>query len=715
MFFGPFCRNGNLIMNFEKFFNPKSIAVVGASREKGKVGHEILASIIGAGYEGQVFPVNNKADEIEGLKCFPDLASTGQVPELVIIAVPAAAVPSVMQQCAGIGVQSVIIITAGFKEVGQEGSRLEKQVIQIARQAKIKVIGPNCLGVVVPANKLNASFGGQMPIDGGIGYISQSGAIMTAILDYAMANRIGFSKLVSIGNKADINELDVLEVLGQDANTKVIAGYLENITDGNAFVTQAERISRNKPILMIKSGGTAAGAKAATSHTGSLAGAETAYECVFERAGIIRCNSLQQQFDYAQAFAYQPLSAGSTVAVITNAGGPGIMAADDIERQGLEFATFSRETGDKLAEALPPAANISNPIDVLGDALADRYELAIEAVLEDPNVDVVLVLLTPQAMTEADSTAEAIVRQAQAKASRQKPIFTCFLGAEKVKKAKQILQQAKIPHYDSPEKAVCTIKAMTDYIRWRNRPKRVVKQFAVNRAKVENIIEKHLRQGIKEINEEQSKQILAAYGFATPEDAVADSAEKAVAVANRLGYPVVLKIWSPQIVHKTDVGGVKMDLNSDQEVMDAFDLMMYRVPQKAPDAEILGVLVQQMCKTGKEVILGMKRDRHFGPLMMFGLGGTMVEALKDVSFYLAPLTADEAMQMLMSTKTYRILTGFRGQEAVDMDSIAEALQRLSQLVTEFPEIQELDINPYVVGPPGTTPIAVDARMRVEKA
>ncbi|HUV40692.1 MAG TPA: acetate--CoA ligase family protein [Sedimentisphaerales bacterium] len=702
-------------MNFEKFFNPKSIAVVGASREKGKVGHEILASIIGAGYEGQVFPVNNKADEIEGLKCFPDLASTGQVPELVIIAVPAAAVPSVMQQCAGIGVQSVIIITAGFKEVGQEGSRLEKQVIQIARQAKIKVIGPNCLGVVVPANKLNASFGGQMPIDGGIGYISQSGAIMTAILDYAMANRIGFSKLVSIGNKADINELDVLEVLGQDANTKVIAGYLENITDGNAFVTQAERISRNKPILMIKSGGTAAGAKAATSHTGSLAGAETAYECVFERAGIIRCNSLQQQFDYAQAFAYQPLSAGSTVAVITNAGGPGIMAADDIERQGLEFATFSRETGDKLAEALPPAANISNPIDVLGDALADRYELAIEAVLEDPNVDVVLVLLTPQAMTEADSTAEAIVRQAQAKASRQKPIFTCFLGAEKVKKAKQILQQAKIPHYDSPEKAVCTIKAMTDYIRWRNRPKRVVKQFAVNRAKVENIIEKHLRQGIKEINEEQSKQILAAYGFATPEDAVADSAEKAVAVANRLGYPVVLKIWSPQIVHKTDVGGVKMDLNSDQEVMDAFDLMMYRVPQKAPDAEILGVLVQQMCKTGKEVILGMKRDRHFGPLMMFGLGGTMVEALKDVSFYLAPLTADEAMQMLMSTKTYRILTGFRGQEAVDMDSIAEALQRLSQLVTEFPEIQELDINPYVVGPPGTTPIAVDARMRVEKA
>jgi len=702
-------------MNFEKFFNPKSIAVVGASREKGKVGHEILASIIGAGYEGQVFPVNNKADEIEGLKCFPDLASTGQVPELVIIAVPAAAVPSVMQQCAGTGVQSVIIITAGFKEVGQEGSRLEKQVIQIARQAKIKVIGPNCLGVVVPANKLNASFGGQMPIDGGIGYISQSGAIMTAILDYAMANRIGFSKLVSIGNKADINELDVLEVLGQDANTKVIAGYLENITDGNAFVTQAERISRNKPILMIKSGGTAAGAKAATSHTGSLAGAETAYECVFERAGIIRCNSLQQQFDYAQAFAYQPLSAGSTVAVITNAGGPGIMAADDIERQGLEFATFSRETGDKLAEALPPAANISNPIDVLGDALADRYELAIEAVLEDPNVDVVLVLLTPQAMTEADSTAEAIVRQAQAKASRQKPIFTCFLGAEKVKKAKQILQQAKIPHYDSPEKAVCTIKAMTDYIRWRNRPKRVVKQFAVNRAKVENIIEKHLRQGIKEINEEQSKQILAAYGFATPEDAVADSAEKAVAVANRLGYPVVLKIWSPQIVHKTDVGGVKMDLNSDQEVMDAFDLMMYRVPQKAPDAEILGVLVQQMCKTGKEVILGMKRDRHFGPLMMFGLGGTMVEALKDVSFYLAPLTADEAMQMLMSTKTYRILTGFRGQEAVDMDSIAEALQRLSQLVTEFPEIQELDINPYVVGPPGTTPIAVDARMRVEKA
>jgi len=699
-------------MSFEKFFNPESVAIVGASRQKSKVGYEILASMIKAGYKGQIYPVNPKADNIEGLKCYPDLESIKQVPELLIIIVPAKFVPAIMRQCAKIGTRAVIIITAGFKEVGDEGRELEQQVIQIARQAGIRVIGPNCLGVIAPAHNLNASFGGTIPRPGAIGYLSQSGALLAAILDMANTNNIGFSKLISIGNKADVDELDLIKVLGDDPETKVIAGYLESITDGNAFVSQAERISHHKPILLMKSGGTAAGAKAASSHTGSLAGSETAYGCVFERAGIIRCNSIKEQFDYAQAFGNQPLPAGPRVAVITNAGGPGIMAADAIEREGLSFSKLTDETVSKLASKLPVAANLYNPIDVLGDALADRYEFAIDVVLDDPNVDTILVLLTPQAMTESEGTAEAVVKISREKPA--KPIFACFLGAGKIEDGVRILRDGKIPVIDCPESAVATIKVMTDYVRWRSRPKRVVKLFPVNRRKVEGIIERHQRQGIREVGETESKEILEAYGFVRPKGSIAATSEQAANIAQQLGFPVVLKIWSPDILHKSDVGGVKVGLNSEQEVKDAFDLMMYRIPKKQPDANILGVLVQEMCKSGKEVILGMHRDPHFGPLMMFGMGGIMVEVLKDVSFYLAPLTAEEAKQMLINTKTYQMLKGVRGQEGVDIKAIAEGLQRLSQLVTEFPQIQEMDINPYVVGPEGTTPIAVDARMSIEK-
>lgn len=699
-------------MGLESFFNPKSVAIVGASRQKSKVGYEILANMMGAGYKGEIYPVNPQADTIEGLKCYPDLESIKKVPELVIIVVPAKIVPAIMQQCAKVGTRAVIIITAGFKEVGKEGRELEEQVSQTARQAGIRVIGPNCLGVIVPANKLNASFGGDLPAAGSIAYLSQSGALLAAIFDIANASGIGFSKLISIGNKADVGELDIIKDLSSDKDTKVIAGYLENITDGNAFVSQAEQISHIKPILLIKSGGTQAGAKAASSHTGSLAGSEMAYESAFERAGIIRCDSIKQQFDYAQAFANQPLPAGPRVAVITNAGGPGIMAADSIEQRGLTFAKLNDETVLKLESELPPAANLYNPIDVLGDALADRYEFALNVVLDDPNVDIVLVLLTPQAMTEAAATAEVIVNISRQKPL--KPILTCFLGAKKVAEGVRILREGKIPQYDATDSAVAAIKGMVNYVRWRSRPKRVVKLFPVNRRKVEGIIERHQRQKIKDIGETESKEILEAYGFVTPRGSIATSAEQAENIAKQLGFPVVLKIWSSDILHKSDVGGVRIGLENEQEVKDAFDLMMYRIPKKRPEANILGVLVQEMCKSGKEVILGMNRDPHFGPLMMFGMGGIMVEVLKDVSFYLAPLTAEEAKQMLINTKTYQMLQGVRGEEGVDIEAIAEGLQRLSQLVTEFPQIQEMDINPYVVGPEGTTPIAVDARMSLEK-
>jgi acetyltransferase len=701
----------DILMNLEKFFNPKSVAIVGASRQEGKVGYEILKNISSC-FKGDIYPVNPKTETIEGFKCYPDLKSIGQSPELAIIVIPAKFVPQIMRECSQVGIKSVIIITAGFKEIGPEGKKLEKEIISISKQAGIRIIGPNCLGVIAPGNNLNASFGGDMPSEGVVGYISQSGALMAAILDMANASGIGFSKLVSIGNKADVNELDIIKALGEDDSTKVIAGYLESITDGNLFVRQAEGISHRKPIILIKSGTSSAGAKAASSHTGSLAGGEVAYESAFARAGIIRCNSIKQQFDYARALADQPLPAGSKVAVITNAGGPGILAADSIEGHGLTFAEFTEQTIEKLKEKLPPAANIYNPVDILGDALADRYELAMDIVGEDKNVDAIMVLLTPQAMTLPTETAKVVAKTAGKQSN--KPVFCCFLGAEKIKEAIEILRNSKIPYYDSIESTVDTIKVMVDYVKWLSRPKRVVKLFGVNRRKVENIIDRHLRSGTCDIGETDSKAILEAYGFKTPEGAIANTGEQAANIAQQIRYPVVLKIWSSEILHKSDVGGVRLGLKTAQQVKDAFDLMMYRIPQKCPDAKILGVLVEKMYKAGKEVILGMNRDPSFGPIVMFGMGGIMVEALKDVSFYLAPLTADEAREMLINTKTYKLLKGFRGQEAVDLDAIAEGLQRLSQLVMEFPQIQELDINPYVVGPEGTTPIAVDGRIRVQK-
>jgi acetyl coenzyme A synthetase (ADP forming)-like protein len=699
-------------MSLEKFFSPASVAIVGASQTPGKVGYEIVKNMVKAGFEGKIYPINPQAKTIEGLTCYPDLVSIGLVPDLVVIVVPAKVVASVMEQCGKAGVKTVVVITAGFKEVGPEGKELEEQILQIALQFGIRFIGPNCLGVISPAHKVNASFGGDLPESGVIGYLSQSGALLAAILDAANMMGIGFNKLASIGNKADVDELDLIKYFGADPEVKVIAGYLESITDGDAFLREAERISQRKPILLMKSGGTQAGARAASSHTGSLAGSETAYECMFDRAGIIRCLSIKTQFDFARTFVSQPLPEGRRVAVITNAGGPGIMAADAIERNKLEFAKLSEETIATLKTKLPAAANFHNPVDILGDALADRYEFAIETVLKDPGVDAALILLTPQAMTESKKTAEIIVEVLRKK--QKKTVLTCFLGGSQVADAVELLRKEHIPYYDSPEIAILTLRVMADYVLWRSRPKRVVKMFPVNRRKVENIIERNLRAGIADMDEADSKEVLEAYGFVTPKGAIATTSEQAANIADQMGFPVVMKIWSQDIVHKSDCGGVVLGLESKKEVMDAFDLMMYRIPKKLPNARVSGVLVQEMCRRGKEVVIGMNRDPHFGPLIMFGMGGTMVEVLKDVTFHLAPLTAEEAKQMLMNTKTYKILKGVRGEEGVDLDAIAESLQRLSQLVTEFPQIQEMDINPYIVGPAGTVPVAVDARMRIEQ-
>lgn len=701
-------------MALNHFFEPRSVAIVGASRTEGKVGYEILAGLLKARFPGEIYPVNPTCEEIQGLKVYPDLKSIGQTPDLAVLVVAAKHVPDVMQECANLGIKAVVIIASGFKESGPKGAELEKTVIRIAKSAGIRVIGPNCIGLMVPRQKLNASFGGDLPAAGSIGYFSQSGSLLAAIVDMVGGTHLGFSKLISIGNKADVDELTIIRALGDDPDTKVIAGYLETISDGDTFIRQAERISREKPILLMKAGFTEAGARAASSHTGRLAESESAYECVFERAGVIRCESIKDQLDYARAFACQPLPQGKQVAVIANAGGAGIMATDAIERFGLKLAQFAPETKDKLAmsEELARAASINNPIDLLGDALANRYEFALRVVLDDPNTDTILVLLSPHAMTECAETARAIVRVANENGSK-KPILACFLGSRRVADAVEILREGMIPSYGSPEEAVKAIRIMCRYATWKNRPKRVVKLFNVNRRKVERIIDRHSRMNQHEIGEMEAKEILEAYGFVTPQGGVATTPEQAANIANQIGYPVVLKIWSPDILHKTEVGGVKTHVNSEQEVIDVFDLMMYRIPKKAPDANILGICVEQMCTAGREVILGMNRDPRFGPLMMFGMGGKLVEVLEDVVFYPAPLTAEEAREMLVRTKTYDILKGTRGEAGVDISAIAEALQRLSQLVTEFPQIKELDINPFVVGREGMTPIAVDAMMAIE--
>ena len=699
-------------MSLQDFFSAASVAVVGASRDEAKTGHQVLAAMMRGGYEGDIYPVNREAEEIAGLRCYASLTDIGTVPELVVVVVPAKAVPPVLEECVKLGAKSVIIISAGFREAGPEGEKLERSLARIVGRSEVRFLGPNCLGLVSLRNKLNASFAGDLPPVGGIGYLSQSGSLLASILDLAVANDLGFSRLVSIGNKANIDELDVLRALGEDPDTTVIAGYLETITDGDAFAREAERVSRTKPILLMKAAETDAGAEAASFHTGRMARSEVAYESMFARTGMVRCASIKEQFDCAAALANQPLPAGPAVAVVANAGGPSIMASDAIERQGLTLAQLSDDTTRLLSEGLPAAASVHNPIDLLGDALTDRFELAVNAVLADPAVDSLLLVLSPHAMTECDETAEMLVRVSQN--TPLKPILACFLGAQKVAGALKTLRLGKVPRYDCPESAIAALKSMYNYARWRSRPKRVVKLFPVNRRKVERIIDRRLRRKTLTITETEAHEILEAYGFVTPKGAVANSADQAANFADQIGYPVAVKIWSPDILNKSEVGGVKLGLANRQDVVDAFDLMMYRIPKSHPEADILGVLVQQMCTGGREVILGMHRDRRFGPLMMFGMGGELVEVLKDVAFHLAPLTAEEAKEMLVSTRTYGLLRGADGREAVDIEAIAEGLQRLSQLVTEFPQIQDMEINPYIVGREGTAPVAVESRIRVGK-
>jgi acetyltransferase len=693
----------------EKFFSPGSIAVVGASREPEKVGHSLIKNLIEDGFAGEIYPVNPKADNILGRKCYPDIQSLPEGIDLAVIAIPAKIVPDAVEECGRKGIGAAIVISAGFKEAGEEGRELEKKLFNAAVSSGVRILGPNCLGLINTQTNLNASFAAEYPEKGNISVLSQSGALCTAILDWAVRNHIGFSKLISIGNKVDIDEEALIEALSGDNSTRVIVGYLEDIMHGPHFMRTAERVTKRKPIILIKAGTTEAGSKAASSHTGSIAGAYMAYQCAFRRSGILQASSLEALFDYAMAFSYQPLIKGQRIAVITNAGGPGIMAADAVENIGLSFAGISPETQKKLREFLPAAANVANPIDILGDAPAEVYGKTLKIILEEKDVDGIVVLLTPQAMIDVEESARQIV---EASRGSEKPIAASFIGAEKVSKGITILQTNKIPHYPTPERAVEALAMLAEYNRWLNRPRRVIRRFAVNTVKVDRVLGLSKKRGQTEIGEQESKAILSAYGFTIPRHLLARTAEEAAAAASSIGYPVVMKIVSPDIIHKSDAGGVKVGLTGPSQVRDSFELMMMRIHEKEPEARLHGVLIQEMISEGREIIIGMTRDPQFGPMLMFGLGGIYVEVLRDVSFQLAPISDEEALEMLVGTKTYKLLKGVRGEKPVDMQLVAECIQRISQLSMDFPQIMEMDINPLKVSAEKARAVAVDARIRV---
>jgi len=694
-------------MSFENLLRPQSVAVVGASANPSKVGHAVLNNILSGGFEGAVYPINPKGGELLGRQCFRSLADVPGKIDLAVIIVKRDLVLGILNDCAAKSVEAAVVITAGFGETGPEGRRLQEEIAQLARQKRITMMGPNCLGLINPWHKLNASFGQPIREPGPIALISQSGALITGIQDIAAAKGQGFSLLASIGNKAVLNEIDFLQQLKNDSNSKVIAAYLEDIADGQEFMKVAERVGKVKPVVMLKSGRTEAGAKAASSHTGSLAGADAAYNSAFERTGVIRAESIDHLFDVAMAFAYQPLPQGERVAVVTNAGGPGIMMSDALELAGLKVAGLDAKTKKSLHSVIPAAGSAHNPVDVLGDADGETYGKALDALLASDSVDSVIVILTPQKMTEDAATAQAIVDVSK---KYKKPVLACFIGADMVKPGVEILRRNRIPQYPIPERAANAMVQMVTYSRYKKRPLRAVQRFAVNKTPVVKIIRSYRTKGQLEIGEADAKAVLKAYDFTIPPGELATSVEDAVRFAEEVGYPLAMKISSPDILHKSDVGGVRIGLESAVDVRDAFELMMLRIGRAKPEAELRGVVIERMVTSGREVILGMKKDAQFGPMLMFGLGGIFVEVLKDVTFNLAPVTAGEALEMIERTKTYKLLTGTRGQRGVDIHAIVENLQRMSQLVMDFSEIEEIDINPLKIGFEGDGATVVDARI-----
>jgi len=694
----------------EAFFEPQSVAVIGASTNEEKLGYAVLENLAKGGYAevGQIIPINPKADQILGYQAYPSVLEVPDEIDLAVIVIPYPYVPDVLEECGEKDIPAVVVISAGFREAGMEGLNRELELIEIANRYKMRLIGPNCLGIIDTFTPVNASFSAGTPPQGPMGFMSQSGALGTAILDWAQAGRLGLAKFVSLGNKADVSEIDLMKAWVNDPDTRVILMYSEGLPNGEEFIQVAREVTRHKPVIAIKSGVTESGSRAVSSHTGSLAGSEQAYQAAFEQAGVLRADDMAGMFDMALALGYQPLLEGDQIAIITNAGGPGILATDALERSGMSLARLEVETIQALEQFLPDAASAANPVDVLGDAREDRYQFALETVSKDPNVDGIMVVLTPQAMTEIDQTAHEVGKLSQ---NLDKPVLACFMGEAKVASGIEILTDYGVPNYSFPERASLAFRAMSEYRTIQERPEPAFERFDVNNQKVKAVLDKAKADDRYAIGDAEAWDILKAYGLRIPRSLMAESADEAVKHAAEIGYPVVMKIASPDILHKTDVGGVKVGLESQEEVRDAYELMIYRAEKYLPEATVWGCQIQEMAPPGGlEVLIGMNRDPQFGPLVTFGLGGIYVEALKDVTFRVAPFSRREAEAMLSEIRSHALLDGVRGNPPVDQGAIVETLLRMGQLVQDFPEIAEFDINPLIVYPEGQGAIAIDMRL-----
>jgi acetyltransferase len=701
----------------DKIFNPRSVAIIGASDEEGTVGYALMKNFTEHDFEGKIYPVNIRKTEIHGLKAYQTVEQIPEPIDLAVIATPAKTVPDIVEQCGKAGVKGIIIISAGFKEIGPEGKALEDKILEIKKKYGLRIIGPNCLGVIRPSIRLNATFIGKMPKPGNIAFISQSGALGSAILDWAIHENIGFSNFVSIGSMIDVDFGDLIDYFGTDPKTRSILMYIEGLTDARKFMSAARHFARTKPIIVVKTGKYTESAKAAASHTGSLTGEDIIYDAAFKRAGIVRVDEIEDLFNCAEVLGTQPLPKGPNLAIITNAGGPGVMATDALIAKGGKLAKLSQKTIEFLDSILPHYWSKGNPIDILGDAKADRYKAVVEACLNDENVDGIVIIYTAQAVAEPVEIAKSIVELCKSRGYQNKTILTSFMGYGAVEEANCIFNENNIPTYSTPEQAIKTYHYMCQYKRnlelLYETPEELPVDVVPPKRSLMVIMRNVATENREILNEAEAKAFLEYYNFPVVKTKVAQTEDEAATIASQLGYPVVLKILSPQIIHKTDAGGVALDIKSETEVRDTFNRLIEKAKEYNPDAEILGVTVQPMIKKqGYEVIIGAKTDPLFGPVILFGMGGVGVELFKDFAIGIPPLNQTLVRRMIEETKVYQLLKGYRNVPPANIKLLEEIIVRFSQMLVDFPQLKEVDINPLFINEKEA--FAIDARIVIDK-
>ena len=696
--------------DLNKMFKPESVAVIGASNQPGKVGYIIVDNLINDGFEGKIYPVNPKGGEILGKQAYANIKDIPEKVDLAIITIPSVFVNETVKDCGEAGVKNMVVITAGFKEIGGEGVKLEEELTALGKKYNINIIGPNSLGITDSHTPLNGSFSQMMPPKGNIAFISQSGAMMVAIIDWSVTSGIGFSKVISLGNKAGVNEIELLQYLAEDDETNVIICYLESISENDDFVRTMRETAVKKPIIILKSGSSSAGAEAASSHTGALAGSDLAFDTAFKQSGIMRVETMAELFDLGLAFSKAPLPEGSNVAIITNAGGGGVLTVDAMEKAGLDLVKFDEETTAKLKGCIPEEGSANNPIDVLGDAPVQRYQESLDIVLHDELVDSLIVMVCPTASADPDGIAQAILN---GRKESKKPIIVVNMGGPSFEDANELLRENGIPTYVFPETAVYALSAMTKFAKLGDKKYDDVvdKITDVDKDAVQAIFEKVKADGRDTLLGSEAYAVAEAYGISAAPIKLSTSADEAAKLAEEMEFPVVLKIASDKILHKSDIGGVKVGISSAEEAKETYEEIIANAKKAHPDIVPDGVEVQKMMDSGEEVIVGMIRDKQFGPMIAFGMGGIYVNLIEDVSFKLAKgLSSEEIEEQIDSTKVSKLLEGYRGEAACDVEEVREAIKRVARLTLDFPEISELDINPIFVYEKGSS--ALDIKIKL---